>query len=161
MSDGQRFLAETHTVGLNTRQVFRACTFYLVFKEPANSEVTFPSSDRVLAVIRRTHPEYRTSASLSTPFFGIAPGTHCRQKNRPEASNIPRRITAGARCSPLGLGPLGLAGLGCRPPGALKELAASAAPSPGIQAATPLSVVMPVRPARLSRLAGNARGVNP
>ena len=33
---------ELHTVGLNTRQVFRACTFYLVFKEPAHSEVLSP-----------------------------------------------------------------------------------------------------------------------
>ena len=153
MSDGQHFLAEAHTVGLNTRQVFRACTFYLVFKEPANLEATFPSSDRVFAVIRRTHPEYRTTVSPVNAFFGVAPGTHCRQKNQPEAAASCAASLRALAASPLGLGPLGLAGLGCRLPGALKELAASAAPSPGIQAAMPLSVVMPVRPARLSRLA--------
>jgi hypothetical protein len=98
---------------------------------------TSTPSNRVFAVIRRTHPEYRTTVSLSTPFFGVA-GAYIRRKSRPRFAAVLHRIAAVLAASPLGLGPRRLAGLGCRPPGALEKPAARAASStrhPGGEAA--------------------------
>ena len=95
-------------------------------------------------------------------FFQRRPRQYIRQDFNPSPQPSCAALLRTLAASPLGLGPQGLAGLGCRLPGALENSAAQCGAStrhPGGEAATVL--VMPVRPARLSRLAGNPRGVNP
>ena len=122
---------------------------------------TFPLSNRVFAVNRRTHPEYRTPRALSTP-FSVPPSTISTSRSRGDPSRQPlgAALSGDSGYVPTGLRPQGLAGLGCRPPGASKEpqLVWSLT---GVQAAMPRCKVTPVRPARLSRLAEDSRGVNP
>ena len=61
----------------DTQTGFFACTFYLVFKEPAFSSFRLFSKparsppDAALAVVRGTFQDYRTARPLST-FFALA-----------------------------------------------------------------------------------------
>ena len=159
LSDGQHPLRLPTRARLNTRRV-RACTFYLVFKEPAHPEVTFPSSNRVSAVIRRTHPEYRTTETLSTPFFRCLARRHRHRARRSGPQHSAPHV-AGLTASPLGLGPLGLAGLGCRPPGALEDPQQVRPPSPVIQATMSRCVVIAGAPGKTFELSEMCAGCQP
>jgi len=121
----------------------------------------FPLAEPRVRRHQANSPRMPNHSNPVNTFFRCRSGGHIRQRFNPSPQPSCAALLRTLAASPLGLGPQGLAGLGCRPPGALEELAASAAPSPGIQAAKPLSVVTPVRPARLTRLAGRARGCQP
>jgi len=149
-----------HTVGLNTRQVF-VLARSIQFSKNRLAGGCFAPPNRALAVVRRTYPEYRTPAALSTSFFRYPPAPIARQERPPVATGI--ETACAVRCCVPRLpratkgSPDWVAGYQAH----RRHSQLSASPPPDIQAARPRCVVMPVRPARLSRLARSARGVNP
>ena len=58
-------------------------------------------SDRVSAVIRRTHPEYQNHSNPVNTFFRCRPGAHRRQRIDPSPQH-PAPHRCGARCFPVG-----------------------------------------------------------
>jgi hypothetical protein len=83
----------------------------------------------VFAVIRRTHPEYRTSHSLSTPFFGVAPGVAATESVDPSPQH-PAPLASGPGCFPVGSRATKARRTGLPATGRFQRHAASAAPSP-------------------------------
>ena len=132
MSNGQQLLAKLHTVGLKYSTGFRACTFYLVFKEPAHSEAVFPArtvcSPSSGELTQNTEP----SVSLSTPFFGVAPGDVAARSVDPSPQH-PAPHCCGRSLLPRWSRATKARRTGLPATGRSQGLAASAAPSPDIQ----------------------------
>lgn len=126
MSDGQQPSQAAHRRAEYSTG-FRACTFYLVFKEPARGSVfclVEPCARQLQANSPRipSFPspcQHLFSVSFPAPDFGTGQIDPSRQLATPQ--NLRYRTA-----SPWGLGPRGLAGLGCRLPGACETLTASA-----------------------------------
>jgi hypothetical protein len=94
-------------------------------------------------------------------FFRCLTRRHHRQARRSGSQHSAPHV-AGFTAPPLGLGPLGLAGLGCRLPGALEEHAASAAPrDQNIQATSSRCVFDAGAPGKTFEISEKCTGCQP